>query len=91
MSKSKILRATGEVKFVPNKNRPGKQHGFQVCRLVDEDGGYQQVEQYFDPDKVSFALQPGDYTVTAGEPKIVKDRLVIFPEFVPVTKAARAA
>jgi hypothetical protein len=87
MSKSKIVRATAEVKLVPNKKVPGQNHGFQTCRLVDADGGYQSFEQYFDPSKASFALEPGDYLVQASEPKIVKDRFVIYPDFVPVAKA----
>ena len=88
MSKSKIVRATAEVKLVPNKQRVGQSHGFQSCRLVEADGGYQSFELYFDPSKASFALEPGDYSVQAGEPKIVKDRFVIYPEFVPVAKVA---
>lgn len=90
MSK-KIVRATAEVKHVADKKRTGHQHGFQTCRLVDADGGYQTFEQYFDPSKASFAMEPGDYLVQASEPKIVKDRLTFYADFVPVAKASAKA
>lgn len=91
MSKSKIVRATAEVKLVGNKQRPGQSHGFQTCRLIDADGGYQEFEQYYDPAKAAFALAPGDYNIVAGEPKIVKERFVIYPEFVPVAVEGKRA
>lgn len=90
MSKSKIVRATAEIKLVNNKQKPGYKHGFQTCRLVDADGGYQEFTQYFDPSKNAFAMEPGDYTVTVSEAKIVKERLVMYPEFVLITKAKAA-
>jgi hypothetical protein len=91
MSKSKIVRATAEVKHVPNKQRPGQSHGFQTCRLVDADGGYQEFSMYFDPSKVSLALAPGDYEIKASEVKVVKERFVIYPEFVPLVAEGKKA
>ena len=89
MSNAKRL-ATAETKKIPNKSRPGAEHGFQVCRVIDADGCYQKVEQYFDPAKAPFFLEPGEYEIHAGAPKVVKDRLVIFPEFVRVSKAVKS-
>jgi hypothetical protein len=81
---NRIVRATAEIKLVPNKKRPGANHGFQACKLVDQDGGYEKFELYFDPAKGSFALAPGDYSVEASQAKVIDGRLVIYPDFVPV-------
>lgn len=89
MSK-RIVRATAEIKRIPNKAAGKPDHGFQQCQLVDPDGGYERFEMYFDTSKASFAKEPGDYTVEASEPKVVDGRLVIYPNLVSV-KAARAA
>lgn len=88
---NRIVRFTAEIKLVPVKGKPGQNHGFQMCRLIDPDGGYEKFEQYFNPSKASFAMEPGDYTVGSSAPKIVDGRLVMYPEFVPVKAAARAA
>lgn len=85
---NRIVRFTAEIKLVPNKKQAGKSHGFQAARLMDADGGYEKFEQYFDPARGSFAMEPGDYTVAASVPKIVDGRLVIYPEFVPVRASA---
>ncbi|MGN6482534.1 hypothetical protein [Luteibacter sp.] len=91
MSTSKrIVRATAEIKRIPNKKPGQPDHGFQQCQLVDPDGGYERFELYFNTAKASFAHEPGEYTVEASEPKVVDGRLVIYPNLVPV-KAARAA
>ena len=87
---NRIVRATAEIKLVQGK-KPGQQHGFQVCKLMDADGGYEKFEAYFNPAKGSVAYAPGDYTVASSEPKIVDGRLVIYPDLVPVKASARAA
>lgn len=91
MSKSKIVRATAEVKHVANRNKPGHSHGFQTCRLIDEDGGYQEFTQYFDPAKGAFAMEPGDYALGFSEPRVKDERLTIYPEFVAIKAASKAA
>jgi hypothetical protein len=91
MSVRKLV-ATAEIKKIPNKKKPGAEHGFQVCKVLDADGlGYEKVEQYFDPSRASFALQPGEYVIEPSEPKVVDGRLVIYPNFVAVKAAAKAA
>jgi len=81
-----IVRATAEVRH----SRDGK-HGFQVCRLVEADGAYQSFEQYFIPARQAIALQPGDYELQWSAPKVKDERIVVYPEFVAVKQAAKAA
>lgn len=87
-----ILRAYDEVKRRNGKKDPSKVHGFQVCGIVKGEGRVEEFEQYFDPDKASHFLPPGDYTVVATGLYLDRDgRLQIGREFVPLGKSAKAA
>lgn len=81
-----IVRATAEVRH----SKDGK-HGFQVCRLVEPDGGYQVFEQYFSPARQALAMAPGDYELSVSAPRIKDQRLTLYPEFVALKQAAKAA
>lgn len=89
MSSQRVV-ATAEVKIVDGKKQ-GQRHGFQVCKLVDADGGYQKFEAYYNPGKDAFALTPGEHEVVASEPKVVDGKLVIYANFQPVSSKAKAA
>ena len=91
-TKYTILRAYNEVRVIPGKKDPSKNHGFQVCGIVKGEGRVEEFEQYFDPSKGSHFLPPGDYQVVAGGLYLDRDgRLQLEREFVPLKAGQKAA
>ena len=87
-----ILRAYNEVRVIPGKKDPTKNHGFQACGIVKGEGRVEEFEQYFDPTKASHFLPPGDYQVVAGGLYVDRDgRLQLEREYVPIKAGQKAA
>lgn len=87
----KVLRAFNEIDVKTGKKDPSKRHGFQTIGIVKGEGRIEEGQVYFDPDKASFFLPPGDYEVVAGGLYFDRDgRLQLGREFVPL-KGAKSA